>query len=96
MLEVTKIRPLDKAPLVASLSIKIDTEFGVLSINDLLLFIADRKKWLGMPGKKTDNGKYFNYVFFDDREKLNEIANQAFEEYKKYLENNPQPDSLPF
>ena len=85
MLEISKLRLIDKSPLVASLSVKIDTDFGPLSINDLLLFSTGQKKWLGMPGKKTDNNKYYNYIFFEDREQLNTLSDHVFEEYKKYL-----------
>lgn len=96
MLEITRYKPLDKAPLVASASIKFDSSYGPVIIHDVCLFQQGQKKWLGMPGKKSAQGKFFSNVFFEDRDNAEKLAKEVFDLSTKNLNVMPKDDNLPF
>lgn len=66
-MEIVRYKIIDKGSLFASVTIKIPS-WGDIVFEGLTVFKKDSRRWLSFPSKKDDEGKYWPYIRFENRE----------------------------
>lgn len=68
MIEILSYKEVGKGALKAEVNVKISTAFGLQTINKILIFNKDNKRWVTLPSeiyKKGDETRYFQLVRFE-------------------------------
>lgn len=95
--EIIRCKIVNKGHLHALVAIKLP-DWGNVIFESVSLFLKDSRRWVGLPSRKDDQGKYWSYIRFEKSEDKAEFDRAVFKEYderaKKGTLMPAQPDTM--
>lgn len=95
-MKVTKFKTVQRGCLQGVFSVLIKTDFGMLFINELKLFMKNGSRWVSFPDRvyeKDGETKYFPYAGFLNKESFDIFQEQAVKAIDEFCAKNA-PDSI--
>lgn len=90
MIEIIELNPINdsgKPTLIGEAVIRIPKLRGLI-LESVKVFNKNGTRWISLPSRKKDDGKYHPYIRFDTKELNDALRDAFFKSYDEYVNKN--------